>query len=212
MDLFHIPHDLAATWRTALPPGTRTPARILHIDPATKAVRLTLLKNLLAFHLPTALPALGDVHAGARVVRPDKSLGLLLALPTNPPIPAYVHISNVADRAVPDALGKAYPSGTEVTAKVTGYRVMDALATASMRESDIAASDVTWASLTAGAVLEGSVHAVEEYGVLVQLGKSVRGLVPLAHVSEAAAPKKLTTRFKPGQTVRVRCASPLCAM
>jgi rRNA biogenesis protein RRP5 len=39
VDLFHLPHDAAASWRTAFQPGTRVPARILYVDPASKQVR-----------------------------------------------------------------------------------------------------------------------------------------------------------------------------
>ena len=185
-------------------------------------VRLTLLKHLLAYHLPQTLPTLGATYATARVLRADKALGLLLRLSGAPdaaeaattaaaaaaqPL-AYAHISNVADGdAVPSNLAAQFPPGREVRAKVTGFRVMDGLATVSLRESDLAAtSAVTWSTLVAGDVLEGTVAAVEEAGVLVQLAPAVRGLVPLAHVSEAAAPKNLKSRFKAGQTLRVRCA------
>jgi rRNA biogenesis protein RRP5 len=182
------------------------PARVLHIDPSTKHIRLTLLKNLVAFHLSETLPVLGEVHEEARVLRADKALGLLLALPCKTGnLLGYVHISNVADQGTPENLGKAFPSGSRVAAKVIGYRMMDALASASMKKSDLEQSaEVTWANLTAGTVLEGTVHAVEDYGILVQLGKAVKGLVPLMHVSEAAAPKKLKPRFKAGQKIRVR--------
>ena len=38
VDRFHLPHDAAATWRNALQPGTRVPARILYVDPVSKQV------------------------------------------------------------------------------------------------------------------------------------------------------------------------------
>jgi rRNA biogenesis protein RRP5 len=190
-------------------------------------VRLTLLKHLLGYHLPQSLPVLGATYSAARVVRADKALGVLLRLPATPSDPpsaapvaaaapalAYVHISNLADgNEVPAKVSDKFPPGKEVTAKVTGFRVMDGLAAATLRASDLAAaSSVTWSSIEAGQVLTGTVHRVEEAGVLVQLAPAVRGLVPLAHVSEAAAPKKLKSRFKAGQALRVRCARvALCA-
>ena len=207
VDHFHLPPDTAATWRTAFAPHTRVPARILYVDPTSKKVHLSLLKHLVAYHLPQTLPTLGAVYAGAAVVRADKALGLLLSLPTEPAASAaYAHISNVSDSSAPANLATQFAPGTTVTAKVTGFRLMDGLATVSLRTADIEARDVSWETLEAAAVLEGTVHAVEEFGVVVQLAPAVRGLVPLAHVSEATAPKKLKSRFKVGQQLRARCA------
>jgi hypothetical protein len=207
VDLFHLPTENAANWRTALKPGTRLSARILYVDPSTKQVRLSLLKNLIAYHLPTTLPTLGAVYDAATILRADKALGLLLALPTElAPTYAYAHISNVADKgAIAANLGAKFPPGKTVRAKVTGFRMMDGLATVTLKASEISSSDVSWDSLQAGHILEGSVHSVEEFGVIVQLAPAVRGLVPLMHVSEAAVPKKLQSRFKAGQPLRVRC-------
>jgi rRNA biogenesis protein RRP5 len=206
VDAFHLPQDLTGTWRTALPPGTRMPARILHVDPSTKHIRLSLLKNLVAFHLSETLPVLGEVYKDARVIRADKSMGLLLALPREAGnLLGYVHISNVADQDTAGNIGKSVPPGSKVSAKVIGYRMMDALATASMKESDLQqGADISWTTLKPGSILDGTVHSVEDYGILVQLGKAVRGLVPLMHVSEAATPKKLQPRFKAGQKIKVR--------
>ena len=188
-------------------------------------VKLTLLKHLLAYSMPSALPTLGATYPSARVVRADRALGVLLRLgarasdaaassaeadaPADANCLAYAHISNLQDGdAVAANVSAAFPPGKEVAAKVTGFRVMDGLASATLRESDLAANaSVTWSSLQAGQVLPGTVASVGDAGVLVQLGPAVRGLVPLAHLTEAAPPKKLKGRFKEGQAVRVRCAS-----
>lgn len=209
VDLFHIPPDASATWRTTFKPNTRAPARILYVDPTSKKVHLSLLRHLVAYHLPQSLPTLGAVYDAAKVLRCDKGLGLLVALPVEPvACNGYAHISNVSDEPSATAnLPSAFPIGKEVAAKVTGFRVMDGLATVSLKTSDIESSDVTWDTLHPGGVVEGTVQQLADYGVLVQLGANVRGLVPMLHVSEAAAPKKLQSRLKVGQKLRCRCAS-----
>ena len=42
VDLFHMPHESAATWRHSLRAGTRLPARILYVDPASKQARTNI--------------------------------------------------------------------------------------------------------------------------------------------------------------------------
>lgn len=142
-----------------------------------------------------------------KVFRADPAVGVLCSLPTaSSSMYGYVHISNLRDgKAVPSHISKEFPPGTELRAKVIGVRPMDALVTLTARPSAVESSDVTWDTLQAGMVLEGRVHSAQETGLTVQLTPEIRGLVPLAHVSDSAAPKKVSSKFKPGQTVRVRC-------
>lgn len=208
IDRFHLPQDMLSTWRTSLAPGMRLKARILYISPNDKLVRLTLLKNLIAYHLPSGMPCLGTVMDDVRVFRADPAVGVLCSLPCeHTSMYGYVHISNLRDgSAVQSNVSKEFPPGTELRAKVIGFRPMDALVTLTARPSVVDSSDVTWNVLEAGMILEGRVGTVKESGLTVQLTPEIRGLVPLAHVSDAAAPKKMSTKFKTGQAVRVRCA------
>lgn len=211
IDRFHLPQDMLATWRTALTPGMRLKARILYISDADKLVRLSLLKNLVSYHLPSEVPTLGTVFDPVKVFRADPAVGVLCSLPSESScMYGYIHISNLRDgTAVSSHISKEFPPGTEVRAKVIGFRPMDALITLTARPSSVESSDVTWESLQAGVVLEGRVHAAQDSGLTVQLTPEIRGLVPLSHVSDSAAPKKVSSKFKPGQTVRVRCVYPM---
>lgn len=60
-------------------------ARILYIDPESKVIRLSLLRHLRNYHLPETLPQLGEIYDAATVIRPDKSLGLLIEVRRAPP-------------------------------------------------------------------------------------------------------------------------------
>ena len=143
-------------------------------------VRLTLLKHLLGYHLPLRLPTLGGVYSNAKVMRPDRALGALLQLPPRPDGAdasasadgaddssggslAYVHISNLVDGdKIPADVAANFPAGTVVAAKMTGFRVMDGLASASLKKSDLAEAGpvITWDSLAAATVLDGVVAEV----------------------------------------------------
>lgn len=207
IDRFHLPQDQLSKWRTAITPGMRLRARILYISPADKLVRLSLLKNLISYHLPMQLPPLGAVLDPVHVFRPDPAVGVLCTLPADySSLYGYIHISNLRDgKAVASNVSKDFPAGTELRAKVIGFRPMDALVTLTARASAVESSNVNWETLQAGMVLDGRVHAVEDFGVTVQLTPEIRGLVPLAHLSDAGVARKLSSKFKAGQTVRVRC-------
>lgn len=127
IDKFHLPHNQLSSWRTAFTPGMRLKARIIHISTSSKMVRLTLLKNLLEYHLPTVLPTLGSVYEDVTVIRPDNTLGALVKVPISPsPQLGYIHISNLEPKAgaktVAATVGKEYPTGTVIRAKVNGFR------------------------------------------------------------------------------------------
>lgn len=127
IDKYHLPHNQLATWRTAFAPGMRLKARIIHISTSSKMVRLTLLKNLLEYHLPTVLPTLGAVYDDVTVIRPDYNLGALVKVPLNPsPQLGFIHISNFEPKqgakTVNASVGKEYPAGTALRAKVNGFR------------------------------------------------------------------------------------------
>jgi hypothetical protein len=127
IDTFHLPHSQLATWRTTFALGMRLKARILHISTASKMIRLTLLKNLLEYHLPTTLPMLGSVYEDVKVIRPDPNIGALVSVPMSPTAQlGFIHISNLEPKAgattVASSIGKDYPAGTVLKAKVIGYR------------------------------------------------------------------------------------------
>lgn len=127
IDKFHLPHNQLASWRNTFTPGMRIKARIIHIPADSKMVRLTLLKNLLEYHLPTAFPTLGSVYEDATVIRPDHTLGVLVKVPVTPaPQLGFIHISNLEPKAgaktVAANVGKEYPAGTVIRAKVNGFR------------------------------------------------------------------------------------------
>ena len=85
VDLFHMPIDtVGRDWHSAYKPNQRLKGRILYVDPDSKVVRLSLLKSLIGYHLPEAMPTLGDIYESATVLRADRSLGLLVSVCFNP--------------------------------------------------------------------------------------------------------------------------------
>ena len=109
IDQFHLgPRALAPDWRSAFPPNTRLPARILFVDAETKRVGLTALPPLLAFQPPGGMPPLGATFSDAIVRRVDKGVGVLVELrdQSGESVGAgYAHISALSDTKVDKVRG-----------------------------------------------------------------------------------------------------------
>ena len=71
------------------------------MDPATKAVFLSVQRSLINASLPENLPVVGMVFNGATVRRIDAGFGVLLGLPggggAGVPAAGFAHVSNLSD-------------------------------------------------------------------------------------------------------------------
>ncbi|EFJ44854.1 rRNA processing protein Rrp5/programmed cell death protein 11 [Volvox carteri f. nagariensis] len=240
VDLYHLPAASAAAaaaatggaagskdWRKLYPEGTKLRARLLYADLVRKRAGLSLLPHLAAQTLPSPVPVLGSVFPEAEVVRLDAAggPGLLLRMEGLPegPVAGYCHVSNaleekkVAKEAVA-AMAEKYKVGTKLPARVIGYRLLDGMASVTVRPSQVNAAVLSFTDLTPGMLVAGTVISVPDRDgdgpLLVQIAEGVKGLVPPLHASEltgaaaAAAGKtsggKRRIKVKVGDRVEAR--------
>jgi rRNA biogenesis protein RRP5 len=124
------------------------------------------------------------VFENAVVHRVDPTLGILVELPLkNFSAAAYIHISNVSDEHVAK-LGKKYCVGKKVCARVVGFRVMDGLAIASLKDSVVEQLLISHADVKPAMIVRGTVAATEPFGSFIQLADGLRALCPLQHMSD----------------------------
>ncbi|KAL0338043.1 UNVERIFIED_CONTAM: rRNA biogenesis protein RRP5 [Sesamum calycinum] len=192
-------------------------ARILFIDPSSRAVGLTLNPHLVSNKAPSSLVKIGDIFDQSKVVRVDKGSGLLLEIPTLPaPTPAYVNVADIADKEA-GKLDKSFKEGSLVRVRVLGYRHLEGLATGDMMAAGAIISDelmadagiyplylcelftsafegsvFTHSDVKPGMVVKAKVIAVDSFGAIVQFASGVKALCPLRHMSEfeIAKPRK----------------------
>ncbi|CAM9431765.1 unnamed protein product [Chrysoparadoxa australica] len=200
-----VSSDESTGWKAGIKPGDEVTARILHVDYAGKAIRLTQRPHLMALAPVQGMPDSGAVVEGAEVVRVDSGIGLLLQLPGDKGVGAYVHISRISDDRI-ENVEKAYEPGKLVTCRVVGTSPVEGWAAASLKPTVLAASLLSYSDVSVGQVLKGEVTAVEGYGALVSLGAGVRGIVTTMHLSDVAI-KKPKNRFKIGAKVTCRVLS-----
>ncbi|XP_042480100.1 rRNA biogenesis protein RRP5 isoform X1 [Macadamia integrifolia] len=198
VDIFHMQTSFPATnWSENYSRNKKVNARILFIDPSTRAVGLTMNPHLLYNKAPPCHVKIGDIYDGSRVVRVDKGLGLLLEIPSAPlPTPAYVGIFDVADEKV-QKLEKKFKAGNNVRVRIHGLRHLEGIAVGVLKASAFEGSVFSHSDVKPGMVVKAKVIAVESFGAIVQLSSAVKALCPLPHMSEfdIAKPRK---KFKIG--------------
>ncbi|KAH9674101.1 rRNA biogenesis protein RRP5 [Citrus sinensis] len=159
-------------------------ARILFVDPTSRAVGLTLNPYLLHNRAPPSHVKVGDIYDQSKVVRVDRGLGLLLDIPSTPvSTPAYVTISDVAEEEV-RKLEKKYKEGSYVRVRILGFRHLEGLATGILKASAFEGLVFTHSDVKPGMVVKGKVIAVDSFGAIVQFPGGVKALCPLPHMSE----------------------------
>ncbi|KAK3020344.1 hypothetical protein RJ639_045328 [Escallonia herrerae] len=204
VDMFHLQKTLpTSNWKDDYSQNKKVNARILFIDPSTRAVGLTLNPHLVQNKAPPLLVKTGDIFDHSKVVRVDRGMGLLLEVPSLPiPTPAYVNVSDVADKEV-RKLEKSFKEGSQIRVRILGFRHLEGLATGLVKVSvlekglsEVAFMECLWitsafegsvfthSDVKPGMVVKAKVIAVDSFGTIVQLASGVKALCPLRHMSE----------------------------
>lgn len=203
-DRFHLENSFPTTkWMDDYYQNKKVNARILFIDPSTRAVGLTLNSHLVHNKTPPMHVKIGDIYEAAKVVRVDRGLGLLLEIPSAPvSTPAYVSISDVADEKG-QKLEKKFKEASRVRVRILGFRHLDGLATGILKASAFDGPVFTHSDVKAGMVVRAKVLTVKSFGAIVQFPGGVKALCPLCHMSEfeIAKPGK---RFEIGAELTFR--------
>lgn len=198
VDMFHLQNTFpTSNWKDDYAKNKKVSARILFIDPSTRAVGLTLNQHLVHNNSPPSSVKVGDIYDIAKVVRVDKGMGLLLEIPSTPlPTPAFVNVSDVAEDEV-RKLEKKFKEGNNVRVRILGYRHLEGLATGILKASAFEGSVFTHSDVKPGMATRAKIIAVDSFGAIVQFPGGVKALCPLRHMSEfeIVKPRK---KFKVG--------------
>ncbi|CAN8259671.1 unnamed protein product [Cochlearia groenlandica] len=197
VDLFHLQNPMCnKSWKDEYNQTKMVNARILFIDPSTRAVGLTLNPHLVGNKAPPLHISSGCIFDEARVVRVDKS-GLLLELPSKPAsTPAYVSTYDVAEDEV-KKLEKKFKEGSRIRVRILGLKQMEGLAIGTLKESAFEGPVFTHSDVKPGMVTKAKVISVDTFGAIVQFPGGLKAMCPLRHMSEfeVTKPRK---KFKVG--------------
>lgn len=201
-------------------------ARVLYIDLASQPTRIGLsnAKHVMGLTQPNtteselgskvfpgkAIP-IGRSFETVTIKRIDPRHGLLCSI-DGVDIPAYVHISRVADEHLANisATGKFRVDSTH-RGVVLGYDPVDGLFQMSLQESMVDQPFLRIEDIVVGSVVKGTVAKVSDKGVIVSLAKNIKGFVPLLHCVDSAVTsstkKHVDEKFKEGKSIKCRVLS-----
>uniref|UniRef100_A0A1J3HSM0 rRNA biogenesis protein RRP5 n=1 Tax=Noccaea caerulescens TaxID=107243 RepID=A0A1J3HSM0_NOCCA len=197
VDLFHLQNPMCnKSWKDEYNQTKMVNARILFIDPSTRAIGLTLNPHLIGNKAPPLHVSSGGIFDEAKVIRVDKS-GLLLELPSKPvSTPAYVSTYDVAEGEV-KKLEKKYKEGNRIRVRILGLKQMEGLAVGTLKESAFEGPVFTHSDVKPGMVTNAKIISVDTFGAIVQFPGGLKAMCPLRHMSEfeVTKPRK---KFKVG--------------
>lgn len=204
VDMYHLQTTFPnSNWKDDYKQNKKVNARILFIDPSTRAIGLTLNPHLVHHKSPPSLVKTGDIFDHSKVIRVDRGFGLLLEIPTAPyPTPAYVSVSDVADKEV-RKLEKTFKAGSHVRVRILGFKHLEGLAMGVLKTSAFEGSVFTHSDVKPGMVVKAKVIVVDSFGAIVIFPSGVKALCPLRHMSEfeISKPRK---KFQVGAELQFR--------
>lgn len=198
VDIFHLKTSFpGSTWKDDYFRGRKLTARILFIDPITRAIGLTLNPHLICNRAPPCNVRNGDIFETSKIIRVDRGIGLLLEVPSVPDVsPVYIHKFDAADDKI-KKFEKRFKEGSLVRVRIVGIRHLEGLAAGTLKASAFEGSIFTHEDVKPGMVAKAKVIAVESFGAFVQFPSGVKALCPLSHMSELEIVKP-SKKFKVG--------------
>uniref|UniRef100_A0A0D9WWN1 Protein RRP5 homolog n=1 Tax=Leersia perrieri TaxID=77586 RepID=A0A0D9WWN1_9ORYZ len=197
-DIFNLSNSFpSGSWKDDYIKNKKVNARILFVDPSTRAVGLTLNQHLLRLKVPPINVKAGEIYDKARILRMDKRAGLFLEIPSPTPSPGFVSIHDVSDKDVKN-VEKKFKEGNLARVRVLGVRHLEGVAIGTLKESAFEGSVFTHADVKPGMIVRAKVVTVEPFGAIVQFSSGVKALCPLPHMSELEHVVKPPKKFKVG--------------
>ncbi|XP_047065706.1 rRNA biogenesis protein RRP5 [Lolium rigidum] len=203
-DIFNLSNSFpSGNWKDDYSKNKKVNARILFVDPSTRAVGLTLNQHLLRLNVPPINVKVGEIYDKSRVLRMDKRAGLFLEIPSPTPSPGFVSIHDVSDKDVKN-VEKKFREGSLTRVRVLGVRHLEGVALGTLKDSAFEGSVFTHADVKPGMVVRAKIVTVEPFGAIVQFSSGVKALCPLPHMSELDNVVKPPKKFKVGAELLFR--------
>ncbi|GMH36053.1 hypothetical protein BSKO_03921 [Bryopsis sp. KO-2023] len=180
--LNHLIEDIPSEdWQSNYAVQQTLPARVIHVNPSTQDVGLSLKPHLLQFAMPMMPPIVGQTFENARVLRSEPGVGLLVEIPSETMrSPGFVD-SHMLD----EKIAKLEPKkliGKKLTVRVTGFRPMEGLLMACAKKEILKSGIFGFEDLLPGMLVKALVvEAKEGDSLIVKLAEGIRGLVPGCH-------------------------------
>ena len=135
---------------------------------------------------------ISHLSLAAKVVHVDRSSALYLDLGGD--VTGYAPLWMVKDERQ-DSLGKEHRRGTHHPCRVVQFNLIDGVAIVSLQSSVLEKPYMKYSDVNIGDVIESTVERVGDFGVILSITDSIRGLCPRIHLSDVSLkhPKKKLT-------------------
>lgn len=169
--------------------------------------------DLKSFEFPEST-TISSIIAKATVKRIDTGLGLLFCIPCgdNQTLPAYAHISRIADHHIDSIDNKRFKISSNHKCRVVGHDMMDGVALVSLQPTVLEAQFLRHQDLKPGMVIKNAVILKLEPvndNLIVDLCNvmGIRALCPKTHLADVPKVTHPEKRFKVGDKLTVRVLS-----
>ncbi|KAL6845670.1 hypothetical protein ACP4OV_024493 [Aristida adscensionis] len=204
VDIFNLSNSFpTGSWKDDYSKSKKVNARILFVDPSTRAVGLTMNKHLLHLKVPPVDVKAGDIYDKSKVLRVDKRAGLFLEIPSPNASPGFVSIHDISDKDVKN-MEKKFKEGSILRLRILGVRHLEGVAIGTVKDSAFEGSVFTHADVKPGMLVRAKIVTVEPFGAIVQFSSGVKALCPLPHMSELEHVVKPPKKFKVGAELLFR--------
>ncbi|XP_051723103.1 protein RRP5 homolog [Ctenopharyngodon idella] len=203
VNFLHLDDDKASTYSQ----GQEVLARVLHVEPSTRHVSLSLRSHL----LPPGggvldkyfSERLGEVVQGCKMTDLHYHSGALMKMPDG--TTAFVH-KNLMKEPNEEFNPNRLLSQPEHTLRIIDYSPVEQIHLATLRRSTIETTLFRYQDVKVGQIVEGKITGLQQHGVNVRITDHIRGMIPRTHLADVVLhnPEK---RFFEGLKVKCRVLS-----
>eukprot|EP00794_Sanderia_malayensis_P000681 gene681-2877_t len=203
VDAIHLP-DHGADAENIIKEKKKIRCRIIYVNPVSKLVGLSTTQEILKLEEDVnADDIIGNVD-DCTVIKVVPGVGLLVELPSIDK-KGFVHISKVADVRV-EKLGKKYKCGSMHRCRILGFNGLDRLLMITLQKSVIEQPFLRYVDVKPGALVSGTILALEDVGMFVKISDHIKGLCPHVHLADINL-KHPEKKFTPGKIVKCKVLS-----
>ncbi|KAK7165863.1 hypothetical protein R3I93_005826 [Phoxinus phoxinus] len=203
VDFLHLDEDKASTYSQ----GQEVLARVVHVEPSTRHVSLSLRSHLLppggAMLDVFCTERMGEVVQGCKMTDLHYHSGAMMKMPDG--TTAFVH-KNLMKEPKEEFNPNRLLSQSEHSLRIIDYSPMEQLHQVTLRRSTVAMTFFRYQDIKVGQIVEGNVAGLLKDGVFVRLTDHIRGMIPRIHLADVVL-KTPEKRFYEGLKVKCRVLS-----
>ncbi|XP_067297092.1 protein RRP5 homolog [Pseudorasbora parva] len=203
VDFLHLDEEKASTYSQ----GQEVLARVLHVEPSTRHVSLSLRSHLLppggAVLDEYFTQRVGEVVKGCKMTDLHYHSGALMKMPDG--TRAFVH-KNLMKEPSEEFNPNRLLSQDQHSLRIIDYSPMEQIHLATLRRSTIETKFFRYQDIKVGQIIEGIVTDLQDHGVFVRVTDHIRGMIPRIHLADVVL-KNPEKRFYEGLKVKCRVLS-----